>query len=170
MSEQVLTPGFVIRQAKNEDMDAVCRIAQIAWVRIHDSFRKIMGADMHDVLCANWEENKAGQVRGQFEQHPEGVYVVIQEESGHVVGFVTMRVNMEKSLGTIGNNAIDPSVQGRGVGSAMHRFALDRFKETGLRFASVTTGLDEGHAPARRAYEKAGFDIRQEDVTYYKKL
>lgn len=170
MREQVLTSGYVIRHAKQEDMDAVCCIAKMAWARIHDSFRNIMGADMHDVLCANWEENKAAQVRGQFEHHPEGVYVVIEEGRGYVVGFITMRFNTEKSLGIIGNNAIDPSVQGRGIGSAMHSFALDVFKEMGLQFASVTTGLDEGHAPARRAYEKAGFDIRQEDVTYYKKL
>ncbi|MBT4097360.1 MAG: GNAT family N-acetyltransferase, partial [Gemmatimonadetes bacterium] len=34
----------------------------------------------------------------------------------------------------------------------------------------VGTGLDDAHAPARRAYERAGFDIAQQDVTYYKKL
>jgi RimJ/RimL family protein N-acetyltransferase len=170
MSEQVLVSGFVIRGAQKEDMDDAGRIAKAAWARIHKSFAEIMGSDMHSVVCANWEENKAAKIHRHFEQHPDWFYVVADEADGKVVGFVTMQINKEKSLGTIGNNAIDPSMQGRGVGSAMHSFVLDLFKEMGLRFASVTTGLDEGHAPARRAYEKAGFNIRQENVTYYKAL
>ena len=35
---------------------------------------------------------------------------------------------------------------------------------------TVTTGLDDGHAPARRAYEKAGFEKNLPSLTYYKKL
>lgn len=170
MDDHVLVPGFVIRLAQEKEVEAACNIAKLAWARVHDSFRKIMGEDMHDVLCANWEEGKAAQVRGHFERNPEWFYVVARLEDGKVVGFLTVRLDQKKSLGTIGNNAMDPSVQGRGMGSEMHRFALDLFKEKGMRFASVMTGLDEGHAPARRAYEKAGFDIRREDVTYYKVL
>ena len=52
----------------------------------------------------------------------------------------------------------------------MYRAVLAHFKERGMRFAKVQTGLDPAHAPARRAYELAGFDIRHEDVTYFKKL
>jgi ribosomal protein S18 acetylase RimI-like enzyme len=170
MEKHVLTSGYVIRQAQKEDVDDACEIAKGAWARIHDSFRTIMGAEMHEVVCANWEDSKATQVRGHFEHHPNWFYVVVQEADEKVVGFVTVRINKEKSLGTIGNNAIAPNLQGRGLGVAMHRYVLDSFKAMGLRFASVTTGLDEGHAPARRAYEKAGFDIRQENVTYYKTL
>lgn len=170
MSNQILVPGFVIRLAQKEDVEQACEIAKMAWARVHESFRNIMGEDMHDVLCANWEDGKASQVRGHFERHPEWFYVVVRQSDARVAGFLTLRIETKKSLGTIGNNAIDPQMQGQGIGSAMHRFALDLFKEMGLRFASVMTGLDDGHAPARRAYEKAGFDIRREDVTYYKVL
>jgi hypothetical protein len=34
----------------------------------------------------------------------------------------------------------------------------------------VDTGLDHAHAPARKAYKSAGFNIRHESVVYYKKL
>jgi len=47
---------------------------------------------------------------------------------------------------------------------------FERFRQEGMRYAKVTTGLDEAHARARRAYERAGFNVRQEDVTYYKEL
>ncbi|MDP6041348.1 MAG: GNAT family N-acetyltransferase [Candidatus Latescibacteria bacterium] len=162
--------GYGIRRATAEDVIPACEIAKKAWVRVHDSFRAIMGGEMHDVLCEDWEENKAAQVAGHFERVPNCFYVVVREEDNRVVGFITFRIDEEKSLGTIGNNAIDPICQGKGVGTAMYEYVLDLFRTKGLRFASVTTGLDEGHAPARGAYEKAGFDIRQENVTYYKKL
>ena len=52
----------------------------------------------------------------------------------------------------------------------MYGAVLAHFPEQGMRFAEVRTGLDEAHAPARRAYERTGFNIRHEDVTYFKKL
>lgn len=170
MEKAFLVSGFVIRSAHENDLPAVCEIAKAAWVRIHESMEKIMGTEMHAQLCANWEENKAEQVRGHFLRHPDWVYVVVEADGEAVVGFVTVRIDLEKSLGIIGNNAISPHAQGHGLGSAMHQFVLDKFKAMGLRFASVSTGLDDGHGPARRAYEKVGFDIRQEHVTYFKEL
>jgi len=169
MSEQLIA-GYTIRSAQTEDVPAACEIAKKAWVRVHDSFREIMGGEMHDVVCANWQENKAGQVSGQFERSSDWFYVVEREDDKCVVGFVTFGIDEGKSLGTISNNAIEPSCQGIGLGAAMYTFVLNLFRTQGLRFASVSTGLDEGHAPARRAYEKAGFDIRQENVTYYQTL
>jgi len=37
-------------------------------------------------------------------------------------------------------------------------------------YAKVRTGLDYAHARARRAYERAGFSIRHENVEYYMRL
>ncbi|MEM7223540.1 MAG: GNAT family N-acetyltransferase [Pseudomonadota bacterium] len=60
-------------------------------------------------------------------------------------------------MGEIDLNAVDPDHQGSGVGAWMYAYALDRMKEAGMLVASVGTGGDPSHAPARRAYEKAGF-------------
>jgi ribosomal protein S18 acetylase RimI-like enzyme len=170
MENRRLIAGYDIRGAQSEDMEDVCAIATLAWARIHDSFRSIMGGDMHERVCAHWQENKATQARDQFKQHPDWFYVVVGEADGEIAGFVTFHLDEAKSLGTIRNNAIHPEHQGRGLGSAMYRHVLDRFKALGLQYAAVSTGLDEGHAPARRAYEKAGFNIRQENITYYMAL
>jgi len=43
-------------------------------------------------------------------------------------------------------------------------------KARGVRFVRVLTGGDLGHAPARRAYEKAGFTRNLPSVTYYMEL
>jgi len=65
-------------------------------------------------------------------------------------------MNKETQVGEIGLNAIHPSHAGQGLGTAMYEFAVLRMKEAGMRAATVATGADASHAPARRAYEKAG--------------
>ena len=52
----------------------------------------------------------------------------------------------------------------------MYRHVLHRFRELGLRFAHVDTGLDDAHIPARRAYEAVGFDRTVPDVDYWQDL
>jgi GNAT superfamily N-acetyltransferase len=66
-------------------------------------------------------------------------------------------MNADMWMGEIGLNAVDPAHVGHGVGTAMYDFALARMKEAGMRVATVSTGGDPSHMPARRAYEKAGF-------------
>ena len=164
-----LSDGYVIRQAEEADVEAACQIAIQAWGRIHDSFTDILGQEMHDDFSPEWQDRKAGQIRSHFANNPMWMLVIEHSEKG-VVAFLTFRLDSDRGVGTIGNNAVDPRAQGVGLGSAMYGVVLDLFKHEGMKYATVQTGLDEGHAPARRAYEKAGFDIRREDVTYYKKL
>ncbi len=160
-------PGYRIRRVSDRDVVRVGEIAQLAWVRVHDSFRKIVGDAMHDTLWPDWEEKKDADVRRHREQYPDWSRVVETVETDHVVGFITFRVDEKKGMGIIGNNAVHPEHQGRGIATAMYAHVLDLFRRDGLRYACVGTGLDEGHTPARRAYEKAGFDIALPAVTYY---
>lgn len=161
---------YHIRHANESELDRVGEIARQAWQRIHESYRKIIGKEMHRDICANWETDKEAQVRRHWENHPDWFRVVESVETGQVVGFITFRIDSAKSMGTIGNNAVAPEAQSNGIGTMMYNYVLDVFREHGLKYASVTTGLDEGHASARYAYEKAGFDITRADVTYYKYL
>ena len=165
-----ISPGYSIRKVQDRDLDRIAAIARQAWVPIHKSFAKIMGESLHQVLYPDWEATKADQVRRHAINYPDWVYVVESDESSEVVAFVTFRIDTNTSVGTIGNNAVSKEVQGKGFGTAMYKYVLDRFREMGMKFAEVTTGLDEGHAPARRAYEKAGFDRTRETVTFYKYL
>ncbi|MCF6176458.1 MAG: hypothetical protein L3J71_11915 [Victivallaceae bacterium] len=52
----------------------------------------------------------------------------------------------------------------------MYKSVLDYFRSIGLKAVKVQAGLDDAHAPARRAYERAGFKINLEEITYYKEL
>ena len=48
-------------------------------------------------------------------------------------------------------------------------FAFDWMRKRGLAIAMVETGDDRGHAPARVAYESAGF-ARYPVARYFRKL
>jgi hypothetical protein len=43
-------------------------------------------------------------------------------------------------------------------------------RANGMKLAAVDTGGDPSHAPARRSYEKAGFDRSISSVHYFKDL
>ena len=161
---------YRIRSAIESDLDRVGKIARQAWQAIHNSYRRIIGEGMHRDLYTNWEADKEAQVHYHWQDCPDWFRTVESVETGQVVGFITFRIDSVKSMGTIGNNAVAPEAQGEGIGTMMYNYVLDLFQKRGLKYASVTTGLDEGHAPARSAYEKAGFDIARPDVTYYKYL
>ena len=96
--------------------------------------------------------------------------MLVAELDGAVVGVVSFRLDRRRLIGTIGNNGVDPRFQGRGIGSRMYAHALDLFRQAGMRFAEVTTGLGDEAAPARRAYEKVGFRPLTRSVRYFQEL
>jgi len=73
-------------------------------------------------------------------------------------------------LGEIGLNAVDPAHAGKGIGTAMYELAAARMQQAGMKVATVATGGDPSHAPARRAYEKAGLNAQIPSVWMCRKL
>ncbi len=55
--------------------------------------------------------------------------------------------------------AVDPQHQREGVGTELMRFATDWLRGRGMRVAMIDTGGDEGHAPARRLYERVDYTL-----------
>ncbi|MDH7570437.1 MAG: GNAT family N-acetyltransferase [Armatimonadota bacterium] len=158
-------PQQCFRLVRPDEVESIAQLAVRAWKPIYENMRRLLGEELFRALHPKWEENKAEQVRSMARRHPEWVYVT--EVEGRVVGFITFTMNSETGVGEIGNNAVDPEYQGGGVGTAQHREVLRIFREHGMRVAKVTTGLDEAHAPARRSYEKAGFNRCTTHITYF---
>jgi len=158
----------VFRAPRDADIPEIRRIAKEAWTPIYDGFREVYGEGLWAAVHqGDVYEGKADQVEGQFRNRPDRFFVA--ELDGKVVGFCTFRLS-DTGLGEIGNNAIDPTCQGRGVGTAMHAESLRRMREAGMKFAKVVTGQDEGHAAARHAYEKLGFKPLRVQVNYFMEL
>jgi ribosomal protein S18 acetylase RimI-like enzyme len=158
----------MIRAYKEEDLPRLKEIGTQAWAPIYPVYRRAYGEELFNILVPDVNKTKAEQIDRHCRRRPE--CVLVYEEEGKIVGFATFLLWTEQSIGEIGNNAVDPAWQGRGIAQQLYKAVLERFRKEGLRFAKVTTGLDEGHAPARRAYERAGFNIQTRDVTYYQKL
>ncbi|MGD9497219.1 MAG: N-acetyltransferase family protein [Armatimonadota bacterium] len=83
---------------------------------------------------------------------------LVTEVDGHIAGFISYALDGARRVGTIHYNAVAAGFQGQGIGSAQVQRVLAIFREAGMRIACVGTGLNQGHAPARRMYEKAGFE------------
>ena len=65
---------------------------------------------------------------------------------------------------------MDPTLQRRGLAARLLSHALSHMRDQGMRAATVGTGGDPAHAPARRAYEAAGFSRAIPSVYYYREL
>jgi len=159
----------MVRPYRPEDLPAIMDIANRAWQGIYDMFERRYGRELFQILVPDRRTVKSEQVRRHCERHPDQVFVC-EEDDGRIVGFVTFMLDRERGIGEIGNNAVDPECGIKGRGQQMYQAVFERFRQEGMRYAKVTTGLDEAHARARRAYERAGFDIHHENITYYKKL
>jgi GNAT superfamily N-acetyltransferase len=161
-----IAPGEITDDLRETLVD----LSVTAWKPIYDQYRRTTGEDLFLTLYPDWRENKAGHIRRALEvAHDPGLAVA--ECDGQVVGFVTWYLDVgRKGIGEIGNNAVRPDQQGKGIASRLYELAMDEMRAAGMRYAKVGTGLDPAHAPARRAYEKAGFDIAIPSVEYYRTL
>ena len=80
--------------------------------------------------------------------------------SGRPVGFMAIALNaFHERMGVIDIIGVDPDYQRRGVSSRLTEFATEHMRSNGMDIAVIETGGDPGHAPARAAYETAGFTL-----------
>lgn len=158
----------MIRPYRPEDLEIIADIGDRAWRGIYAMFTELYGEELFRLINPEPQTSKGEQVRASCLRNPEWVFIC--ERDGTIAGFITFWLERDKKIGVIGNNAKDPDSAEKGVGREMYSAVLDYFKSEGMLYAKVNTGLDSAHAPARKAYESAGFDIKHEEVVYYKKL
>jgi ribosomal protein S18 acetylase RimI-like enzyme len=160
---------ITIRDLQPADADAVVAIAVAAWTPIFACYRDLLGDDVYHAICPDWLAYKAQRVRAACEGQLNAT-VCVAERAGRIVGFVSFMADEATLMGEIGNNAVHPDYQGQGIGPRMYAHALARLRALGMRGVKVSTGADEAHARARRAYEKMGFDRQLGRVDYYRML
>lgn len=158
-----------IRDFKPADLPRLHEIREAAFKPVFQSFRQIVGGAIAPIAFAAAEREQAellNRTCGTGSEHE--VFVV--EQGAEVVAFCSVKADRETGVGEIDLNAVHPDWQGRGIGTWMYGQALERLKAMGMRVATVGTGGDASHAPARRAYEKAGFGPGIPSVYLYRAL
>ncbi len=156
----------IIRRATAEDAEAIAAIAVAEWEAIYQGFRQQLGDELFNIQYGDYREKKRAAVLSNL----KNAAMYVTELEGRVVGFICFFYDGETGIGTISNNAVSGEVRGHGIGGRQYEFVFDTLREMGAKCVKVGTGLDEAHAPARRAYEKAGFDRSLSSITYYKML
>ena len=159
---------LTLRPFVDGDLPALHRIRAAAFAPVFRGFREAVGAEIAAVALADAEAVQArhlDELSASADQH-----LLVVERAGEIVGFVAFSVDAAKRTAELGLNAVAPEHAGRGVGSWMYREVLDRMRALGAATVEVGTGGDAAHAPARRAYEKAGFGPAIPGVHLYRKL
>lgn len=146
----------VIRRPVADDAPRLDEIRRAAFAPVFASFRALLGDEIYELAQAR-DDRAQGQLLTAMLAGEDRWEVWVAEAGSDVVGFVGVRFDSATLVGEIGLNAVDPAHAGKGYGSEMYEHALARMKAAGMKVATVATGGDESHAPARRAYRKAGF-------------
>ena len=148
----------LIRTADDSDAAQLQDVRRAAFAPVFASFRAILGEEISQVTQARDDQAQAEYLASLF-LPSSGWELYVAEQEGLVVGFVSIQLNRETSMGEIGLNAVHPDFAGAGIGTAMYDAVLHLMREAGMRVATVSTGGDSSHASARRAYQKAGFTV-----------
>ena len=150
--------NFNIRLYRDDDLDAIVQLSLLAWEPVFQSLEKVLGHNIFALLQPDW---RAGQAKGVAStcKDREKFTTLVAEVDGVVAGFLAYTLNHEEKTGYVDLLAVHPDYQHRDVGTALNTPALEKIKESGMKLAVVETGGDPGHAPARRAYEKAGYTL-----------
>ncbi len=158
-----------LRKAELNDKEVLEGIRSDSFEPIFASFRKILGEEIYELAQRQEDEEQKNILAGMFSENSTWQLYVAEHES-EVVGFVSFQINEQTTVGEIGLNAVRSIHSGKGVGTRMYEFANEEMKKAGMRVATVATGGDESHIPARKAYEKAGFDVQIPSVWYCRLL
>ena len=156
--------GYIIRKVTPADRDAVLKIACRCWEIIYDGYRQILGDELYESIYHQPLEIKMKDILQEALE--ERTFVA--EHDGIVCGFASFRI--DGTTGVVGHNAVMPEYKGRGIAKLLYERVFEEFRAHNCTLATVLTGLDDGHAPARRAYQKMGFEVGLPSIRYYKKL
>ena len=157
---------MTIRPYSASDADAVIRFSLRAWAPVFESIERALDPEVYrEFYPDGWQTSQRAAITTALaEQH-----VWVAERESLVVGFVSVVLHRDDSMGEIYMVAVDPDHQKSGIGTALTEHATEWMRDVGMTVAMVETGYDPGHAPARRTYERAGFGVLPV-ARYFKKL
>jgi ribosomal protein S18 acetylase RimI-like enzyme len=157
-----------IRPYSEGDLEAIAELSLLAWEPVFTAWQEILGPELYPLaIYPDWRKSQKEVVERICTD--DGMNTWVATVDGNVVGFVVYKLDEKAKRGEVQLIAVHPEHQNQGIGTELNVFALQELKDGGMELAVVGTGGDEGHAPARRSYEKAGYTPLPL-VRYYKDL
>lgn len=152
--------GLIIRGAVEGDLEAILDITKRAWDGVNIAQLR---EERHGIVGGKrWYEHKCEEIAGGFRRGPQ--WFIVAELNGRVVGYASFGYIADATVGVVGNNAVDPDFQGRGIGTRLISRVVEILKEKGATVLQVSTLLQD--KPAQRVYEKVGFKELARSIHY----
>lgn len=161
--------SFLIRTYAPADLPALQALRAAAFAPVFASFCNIVGPEIAALGLTTAEQEQA-DLLDAIAKPDSGHAIAVAETKGSPAGFVSWKPSIAPRIGEITLNAVHPDHGGKGIGTALYEHALAALKAEGMQLATVGTGGDPSHAPARRTYEKVGFSVHIPSIYMYRKL
>jgi ribosomal protein S18 acetylase RimI-like enzyme len=153
VSPFVESDGTLVRPARSTDLPRMLDITRRAFAEV--SMDRMKQAFNGTPLGGReWHEHKKARVEAFYRAHP--LWTVVAQTSGTLSGYATYTIDPTQSLAVLGDNAVDPEYQGRGIGSRLQKEVNRRIAEEGCAISEVATHSD--NEAAQRIYEKHGYE------------
>lgn len=110
-----------------------------------------------------WTEQEIAERRDEPWFDPAGLFEAFDEHSGALLGFHWTKTHSAE-LGEVYVVGVDPSAQGRGLGSVLTLVGLHHLAERGLQTVLLYVEADNSAAVA--TYRNLGFEVFAVDVAY----
>ena len=151
-----------------DQRDAVVALALRAWAPVFPRTAAERPRFVYDAFYPDgWEARQAQDIGAMLEDGETTCWLIHRD--GAIAALLGLRLHPEDRMGEVYVIAVDPAHQGQGIGRRLLDFADDWSRAAGMAMVMVETVGDSGHAPARRAYEAAGFE-RWPVARYVKRL
>jgi ribosomal protein S18 acetylase RimI-like enzyme len=146
-------PDASIRPYNPSDKQGIVALSLRAWKPVFASFAEVWGRELYHRFFPDWGAQQTAAVEDAIDRNETWVSLTDSTLSG----FVNVSFDETEKAAEIYMIAVEPRFQRRGIATGLTEFALSVMGERGVTLATVATGADPGHVPARRTYEKTGF-------------
>lgn len=147
---------MIIREYKASDKPALVELTLLAWEPVFQGMQTAYNPEIYEVFVPDWRKEQLRSINSTCDS--DDVQVIVAEQDETILGFSSVTLHPEDFLGAIHMMAVDPRHRRKGVGTQLIDASLEIIKRNGFELAMVETGGDPGHAAARKAYEKSGFE------------
>ena len=158
-----------IREYTPEDLNQLVELTIDTFGPFYeDSFRPLVG----EVVFANEHGDWRGDYRRQvpaLHDPGAGKHVAVAEDDGALAGYVGWDIDLERRHGNVEMLAVASSHRRSGTGRLLCEHAFADMRRRGIEVATIGTGGDVFHAPARAFYSSLGCTEMPISV-FYKQL
>jgi ribosomal protein S18 acetylase RimI-like enzyme len=145
--------GIVIRPFRDTDRLAVVGLTVSAFEGV--SIDHNLDLKLGPVVGRDWKWRKGRDIEEDIDTPGSELAIAEDEQSGSLLGYVTMAFDDESRIGWIHNLAVTAELRGQGLGRLLIEHALERFRGAGMTVAKIETL--EQNPIGRHLYPSLGF-------------